>query len=168
MKKNQVEIGKTYLAKITNKVVQVRIDAESRYGGWDATNLETGKKVRIKSPAKLRGKGKSIKGAGHKAEKAEAASNAAPSKKTAKRAKCETKPKRVSGLDAAAMVLKESGQAMNAKEILVAILEKGYWKSPNGKTPQATLYSSILREIAAKGKESRFQKTERGKFAIRV
>jgi hypothetical protein len=25
-----------YTAKVTNKVVQVRIDAESRYGGWDA------------------------------------------------------------------------------------------------------------------------------------
>jgi hypothetical protein len=32
----------------------VRIDAESRYGGWEATNLTTNKKVRIKSPAKLR------------------------------------------------------------------------------------------------------------------
>ena len=55
MKKSEVKIGGTYTAKVTNKLVQVRIDAESRYGGWDATNLGTGKKVRIKSPAKLRG-----------------------------------------------------------------------------------------------------------------
>jgi len=33
-----------------------------------------------------------------------------------------------------------------------------------GQTPHATLYSAILREIAKKGKESRFTKTERGKF----
>ena len=54
MKKNEVQIGGVYTAKVTNKVVQVRIDAESRYGGWEATNLETGKKVRIKSPTRLR------------------------------------------------------------------------------------------------------------------
>ncbi len=34
MKKNEVKIGRVYAAKVTNKVVQVRIDAESRYGGW--------------------------------------------------------------------------------------------------------------------------------------
>jgi hypothetical protein len=35
-----------------------------------------------------------------------------------------------------------------------------------GATPAATLYSAILREIKAKGKESRFVKTERGKFGL--
>jgi hypothetical protein len=54
MKKSDVEIGGVYTAKVTNKLVQVRIDAESRYGGWDATNLATGKKVRIQSPQRLR------------------------------------------------------------------------------------------------------------------
>jgi len=54
MKKNEVEIGKLYTAKVTNRVVQVRIDAENRHGGWDATNLETGKKVRIQSVQRLR------------------------------------------------------------------------------------------------------------------
>jgi hypothetical protein len=43
--------------------------------------------------------------------------------------------------------------------------KKGYWTSPGGATPQATLYSAVLREIKTKGKEARFQKTERGKFA---
>jgi len=43
---------------------------------------------------------------------------------------------------------------------------KKYWSSPGGKTPAATLYSAILREIQTKGKEARFRKTERGKFAL--
>jgi len=43
---------------------------------------------------------------------------------------------------------------------------KGYWTSPGGKTPAATLYSAILREITTKAKESRFVKSERGKFAL--
>src|SRR5512136_778849 len=54
MKKNEVKIGSVYTAKVTNKVVQVRIDAENRHGGWDATNLATGKKVRIQSAQRLR------------------------------------------------------------------------------------------------------------------
>ena len=49
MKKSDVKIGGVYTAKVTNKLVPVRIEAESRYGGWDATNLNTNKKVRIKS-----------------------------------------------------------------------------------------------------------------------
>jgi len=58
MKKQQVKIGGVYSAKITDKVVPVRIDAENRNGGWDATNLQTNRKVRIKSAQKLRGPAK--------------------------------------------------------------------------------------------------------------
>ena len=54
MKRDEVQVGKVYTAKVTDKLVPVRIDAESRHGGWDATNLTTGKKVRIKSPQRLR------------------------------------------------------------------------------------------------------------------
>jgi len=171
MKKSEVKIGSVYTAKVTNKLVQVRIDAESRYGGWDATNLATGKKVRIKSPARLRGGAGAAKKAKTKPAKAEttAARNAAAQGKTpggkAKRAKGEKKPKRVSGLDAAARVLEESGQPMTAKEMVEVAEAKGYWKSPGGKTPHATVYSAIIREIAVKGNDARFRKTERGKFA---
>ena len=48
MKKADVKIGGEYYAKVTNKKVVVRIDAENASGGWDATNLSTNKKVRIK------------------------------------------------------------------------------------------------------------------------
>lgn len=54
MKKNEVKIGATYAAKVSGKVVRVRIDAENRNGGWDGTNLVTNKKVRIKSAQHLR------------------------------------------------------------------------------------------------------------------
>ena len=56
---------------------------------------------------------------------------------------------------------------MTAKEMIEAAEAKGYWKSPGGKTPHATVYSAIIREIATKGSESRFCKTERGKFAAK-
>ncbi len=54
MKKNDVKIGNTYTAKVSGTIAKVRIDAENRNGGWDATNLATKKKVRIKSAQRLR------------------------------------------------------------------------------------------------------------------
>jgi hypothetical protein len=74
---------------------------------------------------------------------------------------------KLSALDAAAKVLGESGQAMNCQELIAAMATKGYWQSPNGKTPAATLYSAMLREIQTKGDQARFGKTARGKFALR-
>lgn len=54
MLKKQIVIGKSYLAKISGNLTFVRIDSESSYGGWNATNLKTGRSVRIKSAQKLR------------------------------------------------------------------------------------------------------------------
>jgi hypothetical protein len=76
----------------------------------------------------------------------------------------DAKPKRVSALDAAAQVLKASGQAMRAQEMIAAMSEAGLWSSPNGKTPHATLYAAILREINDKAADARFRKTGRGLF----
>jgi HB1, ASXL, restriction endonuclease HTH domain len=84
------------------------------------------------------------------------------------KAKSEVKANgKLSAIDAAAKVLSETGQPMNTKEMITAMAVKGYWTSPGGKTPAATLYSAILREITTQGAEARFQKTERGKFALR-
>jgi hypothetical protein len=74
------------------------------------------------------------------------------------------KPKRVSALDAAAMVLAVSEVPMRATEMIAAMRTKGLWTSPGGKTPEATLYAAIIREIAAKGDKARFRKHERGVF----
>jgi hypothetical protein len=74
------------------------------------------------------------------------------------------KPKRVSALDAAAQVLAASEVPMRAKEMIAAMEAKSLWKSPGGKTPEATLYAAIIREIAAKGTAARFKKHERGVF----
>jgi len=71
----------------------------------------------------------------------------------------------MSCLSAAAKVLAEKGEPMTCKEMIEAITAQGYWTTPGGKTPHATLYSSIAREIRDKGKESRFKKSDRGKFA---
>lgn len=81
------------------------------------------------------------------------------------KARPEPKPKKLSALDAAARVLQESGQPMSARELVEAMASKGYWTSPGGRTPAATLYAAITREIASKGATSRFRKTDKGRFA---
>jgi hypothetical protein len=51
-------------------------------------------------------------------------------------------------------------------EMIEAMAKKGYRTSASGATPRATLNSAMLREIKTKGKDARFQKTQRGKFSI--
>lgn len=82
------------------------------------------------------------------------------------KSQAERETKKLSALDAAARVLGETSQAMTCKEMVEAMAVKGYWTSPGGQTPQATLYSGILREINLKGTDARFAKTERGKFIL--
>src|SRR5262245_7551455 len=76
--------------------------------------------------------------------------------------------KKLSAIDAAAKILAGSREAMNCKEMIETMSKKGLWTSPGGKTPHATLYSAILREITEKGKDARFTKTERGKFTTKA
>jgi len=84
--------------------------------------------------------------------------------KTAKAKAPESK--RVSAIDAAARVLEKSGKPMRSRELIAAMTEQGLWSSPAGKTPWATLYSAMIREISTAGKDSRFKKVDRGSFAI--
>ncbi|MFO0833641.1 MAG: winged helix-turn-helix domain-containing protein [Phycisphaerales bacterium] len=82
----------------------------------------------------------------------------------AKKATKEAKPKRVSALDAAAQVLASSSAPMRAKELITEMASRGLWTSPGGKTPEATLYAAMTREIATKGDAARFRKADRGTF----
>jgi hypothetical protein len=93
------------------------------------------------------------------------ASAATKRKRRTKNGPGDGKDKKPSALDAAAKVLGETGKPMTCPEMIEVMTAKGYWTSPGGKTPQATLYSAIAREITAKGAHSRFVKAERGKFA---
>ena len=54
MKKAQVQIGKSYAAKVSGQVVMVTIRSESIHGGWVGRNVNTGRDVRIKSAQRLR------------------------------------------------------------------------------------------------------------------
>lgn len=71
-----------------------------------------------------------------------------------------------SALEAALRILAETREALTCKALVEQMAAKGYWSSPAGRTPAATLYAAILRELQAKGKNARFQKVERGKFCL--
>lgn len=54
MKRSEVKIGSLYLAKVAGVLSPVRLTAESSYWGWYAINERTGRKILIRSAAKLR------------------------------------------------------------------------------------------------------------------
>jgi len=59
IKKKDVKIGGYYVIKhtssTTGRLNVIRIEGECQYGGWNATNLKTGRLIRIRSNTKLRG-----------------------------------------------------------------------------------------------------------------
>ena len=72
--------------------------------------------------------------------------------------------KRMSLMDAAVAVLKESGEPMNTREMVKAAAEKGYWTPTACKTPEQTLYGSIFREIKTKAQPRIVKSETKGKF----
>ena len=183
MKANDVKIGSEYMAKIGKEKVPVRIVAEKASGGWSAVNTATGKKVFI-SMARLLQENPAatettvtttgtltvievppatVETIGSTTEKP------ARSRKTKvpKEPAAETTAKGLSQLDAAVKVLGEATEPLTTKEMVEVMVAKNLWTSPGGKTPHATLYSAILRELQNKGDASRFVKTDRGHFQLR-
>jgi hypothetical protein len=94
------------------------------------------------------------------------APRARPAKATPTRG--AAKEQKTSALSAAALVLQETGQALTCPELITQMAAQGYWTSPQGKTPAATLYAALTREIKRKGAAARFVKTGPGTFAFRA
>src|SRR5450631_2398216 len=93
--------------------------------------------------------------------------SAKPASSKETRAKPEAKVSKLSALEAAAKVLSETKKALSAQEMIDAMKAQGYWTSPKGKTPSATLYAALTREIKIKGNQARFQKASPGHFRRR-
>ena len=54
MRKADVQIGRTNIAKVSGKLVPVRIDSVHSVRGWHGTNTKTGRRVHIRSAQRLR------------------------------------------------------------------------------------------------------------------
>jgi len=85
--------------------------------------------------------------------------------KRGRKASPKSKAKRPSLLDLAAEVLAKAKEPLDCKTIVEKVLASGRWQT-KGKTPEATLYSAITREISKKGNDARFEKVDRGQFQL--
>lgn len=54
MKKDNIQIGKTYEAKVSGNLVSVRVVANHSRGGFIAINLTTNRQIHLKTAARLR------------------------------------------------------------------------------------------------------------------
>jgi restriction system protein len=69
-------------------------------------------------------------------------------------------------LDAAAAALQDAGGPLHYRELTHRILKQGLWQT-EGKTPEATINARIAVDISEQGQASRFQRTDKGTFALR-
>ena len=74
--------------------------------------------------------------------------------------------KRLSLLNAAVIVLRDTKADMNTRELIEAIVERQLWTPTECKTPEQTLYGSIFREIATKEHPRIVKSDVKGKFRI--
>lgn len=128
--------------------------------------MTTSKKTATKSSAKRPAKKATTKKLPAKSTAKKPAPNAvtAATKKPAK--PTPRKGKQPSGLDLAAKVLANAGEPLAAKTIAKRVIAAGWQTS--GKTPHATLYAAMTREIQTKGKDARFVKVGRGRFKAKA
>jgi hypothetical protein len=54
MKKADVVVGGTYIVKVSEKLVPVKLEGVSPYGGWFGRSTVTGREIRIRTASKLR------------------------------------------------------------------------------------------------------------------
>ena len=163
----KIELDKVYSTKVGGTFLPVRIDRSLGHGRYEGICMPDGKTVKIATDA--------VKGAGVTVEQWQAqrqpqqqdapAPAAEPKVRKPRAAAKEKKDRKPSGLDAAAAVLAEAGTPMNTADMVKRMLETGLWKT-GGKTPAATIYAAIIREISVKGDQSRFRKTDRGHFEL--
>jgi len=147
MKKNDVQIGATYLVKVAGNLVPVKITCEHDNGGWEGASVKTGKTIRVKSPQRLRKRLDDSHPVATKVEKPTKDAKVEPKGDTGERAatggQCEAnEAKSMSLLDAAAHLLSlGTGDPMRCKDIVDLAVARGLWTPGDGKTPSNTLYA---------------------------
>jgi hypothetical protein len=184
--KKQVVLGHVYSVAVGGSYLPVRADKSLGHGRYEGATIRPdgpGSTVKFTGD-RVRGDGmpeaewrarRAVKPAEEPAQPVQKpdATRTKPAKKPAAEAKqrktakagTPVKERKPSGLDAAVRVLREAGKPMHCGDVVKTALEKGYWQT-NGKTPAATIYAAIIREIAVKGGQSRFRKTDRGMFEL--
>ena len=167
--KRKIQVGLVYSTKVGGTFLPVRIDKSLGHGRYEGIAMPSGKTLKTCTDA-IKGDGQSVEQWKAKRtpkvdetpEPVATAKQQKPKAKAPKTAKVRTpKGPRQSLANAAILVLADAKEPMNAKAIVERAKADGLYEPGDGKTPEATLYSAMLRD-----KKARFHKAERGVWTL--
>ena len=156
---SEIKVGSKVILKVGRNAVEVEIlKAMADGDAYWVKSIASGKEfmmpsTRIKVPTV------SIEPVAEPETIENEAPNPAPECTTAPR-----KEKKLSLMDAAVEVLKQSGEPMNTREMVKAATDSGLWIPTDCKTPEQTLYGSIFREMKIKENPRIVKSSVKGKF----
>lgn len=156
---SEIKIGSKVILKVGRNAVEVEILKPMADGdAYWVKSIVSGKEFMMPS-ARIKVPTISIEPAAEPDPIEDEAPNPAP--------ECTTAPgkeKKLSLLDAAVEVLKQSGEPMNTREMVKAATDSGLWIPTDCKTPEQTLYGSIFREMKIKENPRIVKSSVKGKF----
>ena len=156
---SEIKIGSKVILKVGRNAVEVEILKPMADGdAYWVKSIVSGKEFMMPS-ARIKVPTVSIEPAAEPDSIEDEAPNPAP--------ECTTAPgkeKKLSLLDAAVEVLKQSGEPMNTRERVKAAIDSGLWIPTDCKTPEQTLYGSIFREMKIKENPRIVKSSVKGKF----
>lgn len=156
---SEIKVGSKVILKVGRNAVEVEIlKAMADGDAYWVKSIASGKEFMMPS-ARIKVPTVSIEPAAEPDSIEDEAPNPAPECTTAPR-----KEKKLSLMDAAVEVLKQSGEPMNTREMVKAATDSGLWIPTDCKTPEQTLYGSIFREMKIKENPRIVKSSVKGKF----
>ena len=156
---SEIKVGSKVILKVGRNAVEVEILKPMADGdAYWVKSIASGKEFMMPS-ARIKVPTVSIEPVAEPDPVEDEAPNPAP--------ECTTAPgkeKKLSLLDAAVEVLKQSGEPMNTREMVKAATDSGLWIPTDCKTPEQTLYGSIFREMKIKENPRIVKSSVKGKF----
>ena len=155
----EVKVGSKVILKVGRNAVEVEILKPMADGdAYWVRSISSGKEFMMPS-ARIKVPTVSITPVTEPETAEDEAPNPAPECTTAPR-----KEKKLSLMDAAVEVLKQSGEPMNTREMVKAATDSGLWIPTDCKTPEQTLYGSIFRDMKIKENPRIIKSAVKGKF----
>ena len=155
----EVKVGSKVILKVGRNAVEVEILKPMADGdAYWVRSISSGKEFMMPS-ARIKVPTVSITPVTEPETAEDEAPNPAPECTTAPR-----KEKKLSLMDAAVEVLKQSSEPMNTREMVKAATDSGLWIPTDCKTPEQTLYGSIFREMKIKENPRIVKSSVKGKF----
>ena len=156
---SEIKVGSKVILKVGRNAVEVEIlKAMADGDAYWVKSIASGKEFMMPS-ARIKVPTVSIEPVAEPDPVEDEAPNHAP--------ECTTVPKKekkLSLMDAAVEVLKQSGEPMNTREMVKAATDSGLWIPTDCKTPEQTLYGSIFREMKIKENPRIVKSSVKGKF----